>query len=193
MLYEGRSVSFANLGVCLLHEEMLDKQGKEVTTSLTLIDLHDISRCAKTYGLGRAYIAHPASAIQKLAGLLTNHWQTGYGSRYNPDRKAAIDNLSVVSHLEDAVSDFAARIGKPVKLIATSAKAAEDRLSFEEARSLLKQSETGYLLLFGTGWGMSEALMSKTDYVLAPVSSPTGYNHLSVRTACAIILDRLCG
>ena len=50
-----------------------------------------------------------------------------------------------------------------------------------------------YLLMFGTGWGMSEELLERSDYFLEPVSGPTDYNHLSVRSACAVILDRLLG
>jgi hypothetical protein len=31
------------------------------------------------------------------------------------------------------------------------------------------------------------------DYTLKPIYGPVDYNHLSVRAACAIILDRLRG
>jgi hypothetical protein len=49
------------------------------------------------------------------------------------------------------------------------------------------------VLVFGTAWGLSEALMETADYILVPVSGPEDYNHLSVRSAAAIILDRLMG
>ncbi|MGD9074482.1 MAG: RNA methyltransferase [Desulfobacteraceae bacterium] len=35
--------------------------------------------------------------------------------------------------------------------------------------------------------------MSRADHILDPVEGVTDYNHLSVRTAAAIILDRLAG
>jgi hypothetical protein len=49
------------------------------------------------------------------------------------------------------------------------------------------------LLIFGTAWGLSPALLETADFVLAPIEGPTDYNHLSVRSAAAIILDRLLG
>ena len=50
-----------------------------------------------------------------------------------------------------------------------------------------------HLLVFGTAWGLAETFISEADYILAPITGPTDYNHLSVRTAAGIILDRLLG
>ncbi len=50
-----------------------------------------------------------------------------------------------------------------------------------------------HLLVFGTAWGLAEPFISKADYVLEPISGASDYNHLSVRTAAGIILDRLLG
>jgi hypothetical protein len=184
----------APFAVCLLHEGMLNKNGKDVTTSLTLIDLHDISRSAKTYGLIQSYVAHPAILLRRLAGMLTNHWQYGYGSTYNPDRKAALDNLTVCENLEQILNDLKVKSGKPPKLIATSAKEGAGRITFAECKTILQEDqENSYLLMLGTGWGMTDQLLEKADYFLEPVRGPTPYNHLSVRSACAIILDRIFG
>jgi hypothetical protein len=49
------------------------------------------------------------------------------------------------------------------------------------------------LLLFGTAWGLVDQVFDKADYLLDPVEGYTNYNHLSVRSAAAIILDRLAG
>jgi hypothetical protein len=35
--------------------------------------------------------------------------------------------------------------------------------------------------------------MEQADYILEPIYGPGEYNHLSVRSAVAIILDRLLG
>lgn len=48
-----------------------------------------------------------------------------------------------------------------------------------------------YLILLGTGWGMPPELVESCDYILEPILGPGDYNHLSVRNAAAIILDRL--
>ena len=50
-----------------------------------------------------------------------------------------------------------------------------------------------YLLLFGTGWGLTEEVMNSSKYILEPIRGNTKYNHLSVRSAVSIILDRLLG
>ena len=50
-----------------------------------------------------------------------------------------------------------------------------------------------YVLIFGTAWGLTEEFISKADYVLEPIVGKTDYNHLSVRSAAAIIFDRLLG
>jgi hypothetical protein len=47
------------------------------------------------------------------------------------------------------------------------------------------------LLLFGTGWGLADEVLEAADALLPPLAGPSGYNHLSVRAAAAIVLDRL--
>jgi hypothetical protein len=49
------------------------------------------------------------------------------------------------------------------------------------------------LLLFGTGWGLSDSLTNEADFKLEPIFGKAldGYNHLSVRSAVAIYCDRL--
>jgi len=60
-------------------------------------------------------------------------------------------------------------------------------------RKLLHCGDKPLLLLFGTGFGMEQETMNSFDYVLEPVYGPCDYNHLCVRSAAAIILDRLAG
>ncbi|MCI5066730.1 RNA methyltransferase [bacterium] len=180
------------LAVALLHEGMVDKRGNSVTTSLTLIDLHDISRSAKTYDLFHTYVAHPSPALHELASRLTSHWQEGGGAEYNPDRKAALDNMSTVRSFDEILTDLKERTGKTAQLVATSAKPGGDRLSFRTLREWLHTDDNLYLLMLGTGWGMGDALLDRADHFLDPIDGPGPYNHLSVRSACAIMLDRLC-
>ena len=181
------------LAVCLLHEGMIDKAGNEVTTSLTLIDIHDISRSAKTYGLIHAYIAHPSLALHQLAMRLTSHWKEGYGSTYNPDRKSALDNMTALYTLEEIIDDLEKQTGKKPILVATSAKGGGGRTSYSQLKQSLHSDDNVYLLMLGTGWGMGDALLERAELFLEPIYGPGDYNHLSVRSACAIMLDRLMG
>ena len=52
------------------------------------------------------------------------------------------------------------------------------------------------LIVLGTGWGIAEPFFKEVHTFLGPVYGPLGsegYNHLSVRAAGAVILDRLFG
>lgn len=179
-----------DLSVVLLHDEMVDKQDKLVTASLTLIDIHDIARSSATYAAKALYIAHSAPTIRKLARSLKSHWEEGFGSTYNPNRKVAIEHVRIVSSLDEAIADIDTRAGKLPKLIATSARPGGKRVTFAQTRELLALGDP-YLLMLGTGWGMSSQLLERADLFLEPINGPGEYNHLSVRSACAIMLDRL--
>ena len=186
-------MSTPNLNVILLHDRMVDKQGKLITASLTLIDVHDIARSARTYGLRTAFMAHPAPTLRKLARTLKNHWEAGFGATYNPNRKEALSGVEIVSDLDEAIQQIELRDGKLPKLVATSAKPGGERIDFAMMRGMLESNDDPYLLMLGTGHGMSDELLARADYFLTPINGPTPYNHLSVRSACAIMLDRLRG
>jgi hypothetical protein len=95
--------------------------------------------------------------------------------------------------LDEVLMQIELRTGKLPKIIATSARDGADRIGYKEMREEIEGSDESYLVIFGTGWGMGPELMTRADYTLRPLYGPTEYNHLSVRAACAIILDRLCG
>lgn len=180
----------SDLNVILLHADMVNKQNQLVTTSVTLIDVHDIARSCRTFGVTNFFVAHPSLAIRKLVRTLKAHWQDGFGSTYNPNRKDAISTVEIVADLDEAIQKIDLRAGKLPKLIATSAKPGAERTSFGAMTNKL-QDQQPYLLMLGTGWGMSDPLLARSDYFLEPINGPGDYNHLSVRSACAIMLDRL--
>jgi hypothetical protein len=179
--------------VALLHDQMHDKSGAIVTTSLTMIDVHDISRSARTFGVARTFIVHPSPTIRKLARTLQRHWEEGFGATYNPNRKEALEYISIVTELDEAIASIERTTGKRPIIIATSAKEGGTRVSFETTREMLLTTDNCYLMMLGTGWGMSESLLARADIFLEPVRGGGEYNHLSVRSACAIMLDRLFG
>ncbi len=45
----------------------------------------------------------------------------------------------------------------------------------------------------GTGWGLSDEIFAASGMTLEPIKGCGDYNHLSVRSATAIMLDRLLG
>ena len=182
-----------DLNVVLLHEGMVDKQGASITSSLTMIDVHDFARSSRTYGAVNCFIAHPSPTLRKLARTLKQHWEEGLGATYNPNRKDALGVIEIVSTLDEAIAAIDQRTGKLPILVATSARPGPNRVSYRSLRAKLPTLDRPVLMMFGTGWGMDDALLARAELFLEPILGPTPYNHLSVRSACAISLDRLVG
>jgi len=183
----------APIFVALLHENMVDKTGKEVTTSLTLNDVQDLARSCKTYGVQTLYIVHPAAAMRKLAKRLMTHWISGYGSTYNEDRKNAIASVEIVSSLDEVIMSIETQTKSLPHLVATSAHEGPSRTPFKTFSQSIQSSKESFLIMLGTGWGMNTNLLERAETTLEPINGPTPYNHLSVRSACAIILDKILG
>jgi tRNA (guanine37-N1)-methyltransferase len=183
----------ASVYVALLHYPVYDKNGQVVTTAVTNMDIHDIARSGRTYGIRGFYVVTPVKALQKLALKIIDHWQVGYGSQYNVTRKDALALARIRDTLDDVMIDIERETGDKPTLVATSARPIAKRTSFASLREMLKERTQPLLILFGTGWGLTETIFSQSDYVLDAIEGPADYNHLSVRSAAAIVLDRLLG
>ena len=182
-----------NLAIALLHYPVYNKHREIVTTALTNLDQHDIARSSKTFGLDRFYIVTPSIDQRKLAERISGHWREGWGAEYNPDRREALGIVRVCHTLADAVSDFQADFSKPVRTAVTGATSRQGSIELSTFRRLLEERDQPYLLLLGTGWGLTEECFSEADIVLESIAGNGTYNHLSVRSAAAIMLDRLRG
>ncbi len=182
-----------NLAFALVHYPVYNKHHEVVTSALTNLDQHDIARSSKTFGLERFYIVTPSEEQQKLAERISGHWQQGWGANYNPDRRQALDIVRVTPSVAAAVSDFQLGFSKPVKVAVTGAARRPGSTSLFTFRGLLKESDQPYLLLLGTGWGLTDECFAAADLILDPLAGFGSYNHLSVRSAAAIMLDRLRG
>jgi hypothetical protein len=179
------------LAAALVHHPVVDRQGVTVTTAITNLDLHDIARSSRTYGLTDFFVVHPIAAQRELAERVREHWMTGSGSRRIPDRTPALEILRIVVSLEQAIAE----LGGDVEIWTTSARVRPSSISHENARAALESEGRPVLLVFGTGWGLAEAVHERSHAHLLPIQSAVsgGYNHLSVRAAAAILFDRLRG
>ena len=181
----------AGIHIALMHYPVYDQHERVVATALTTLDIHDLARLAKTYGIKGFYIVTPLRSQQALANRLIAHWVTGWGARYNPTRQEALALVKMADDLESVAQEIEREEGQRAMTVATAARRHPLARPFKEVAELLrKKGNTPYLLLFGTGWGMTKELIEQCNYVLEPIEG-NGYNHLSVRTAAAIILDRL--
>jgi hypothetical protein len=183
----------APLYVALLHHPVMDRHGRIVTTSITNMDVHDIARAARTYGVRRFFVVHPVPGLRALAERIVEHWQSGHGSRYNPSRHQAISLACVVSDLDRAIAAAEQDSGQMPYLVATSARDAEGAVRFAELRRRLREDPTPCMLLLGTGYGLADPVFARCDLRLEAIRGAADYNHLSVRAAAAIMLDRLIG
>ncbi len=181
----------SNLAVALLHHPVYNKHRQVVTTAFTNLDIHDIARTARTFGLSRYYLVTPSLEQQQLLQRVVNHWDNGWGATYNPDRREALSIVKVAANLAAAVTHLQQESGRRPVTIATGAAERPGSLSFQKVRERLKQSDEQFLLLLGTGWGLTDELFEQVDCILEPIRGPGEYNHLPVRSALAIMLDRL--
>ncbi len=182
----------AKLYIGLLHYPIYNKNMQVISTSITNLDIHDIARTSCTYNVKKYYVVHPLETQRKLIGDILEYWQDGYGASYNPDRKEAFSRVKLIDSLQSTIEEITAQEGCPPKIITTDARIYPNTVSYNEMRDKISEG-TPYLLLFGTGWGIEKETMMQTDYILEPIYGAGEYNHLSVRSAVAIILDRLMG
>jgi hypothetical protein len=179
------------LSLALVHYPVVDRDGNIYTTAITNMDVHDIARSAKTFGLDNYYLVTPITAQQELAKTIAGFWTDGTGKLKNFDRSSAMELVSVNNDLDSVVEQELLLTGAMPFIIATSAKPSlEKTATYEEAQKLIK-SHKSTLLVFGTGHGLAKTVLDRADVVLTPIYGVDDYNHLSVRSAVAIILDRL--
>ena len=178
------------LFVILVHYPVLNSQGKITAVSLTNLDIHDIARVSCSYALGGYYISTPLKDQQVLAQRLLDHWRKGPGREANPDRAQAVDRVHLVADIEQALDDIGSKCGQEPYLVATSAREAGG-MPPATVRNWLE--ERPVVLLLGTGHGLAPELLQKSDDVLRSIRFLDAYNHLSVRTAAAVTIDRILG
>jgi hypothetical protein len=218
----------AGLFVALVHFPVTDRNGRIVTSAITSLDLHDIARSSRTFGVNAFFVVHPIPDQRTFAASVIDHWQTRYGRQFDSRRREALDLIRVVPNLDEAIVEIEGMEGARPTIVYTSARALAEsegpreappafanaatptpaessqepgcttsrtaRLGYADLRARLERSDKPpVLLLFGTGFGMAPAVLERADFALPPVFGPGEYNHLSVRAAAGIILDRLRG
>ncbi|MBS3780326.1 MAG: tRNA (guanosine(37)-N1)-methyltransferase TrmD [Desulfovermiculus sp.] len=179
-----------NLYVALLHWPVMNKQGQITSVSLTNLDIHDIARVCHSYGLGGYYLTTPLQDQQALAARLLAHWRTGQGRAANPDRTSAVQGVKIAADVDQVVEQIEEHTGMAPRIVATSARA-EGEVPCSSVRGLLEKQPV--LLLLGTGSGLAPQILTRAEDILRPIRCFDTYNHLSVRSAAAILIDRILG
>lgn len=177
-----------HLDVALMHYPVVNRNREIIGSAVTNLDLHDIARAGRTYGVGTYWVVTPYPQQQDLAAGIIGHWTEGYGGTVNPDRAVALSIIRIKSSLDGVLAQY----DRKPTIIATSAAQQEKTISYAGLRSELQQ-KTPVLLLLGTAWGLAPEIMDQADAVLPPIIGLGEFNHLSVRSAASIMLDRLMG
>ncbi|MEA2013827.1 MAG: RNA methyltransferase [Thermodesulfobacteriota bacterium] len=182
---------YKDIYIALLHYPVYNKRGATVTAAVTNLDIHDISRAAKTYGVRGFYIVTPLKQQRSFVERILHHWQKGYGAIYNPFRTQAFDIIRLESTLDDTIKSLSRETGRKVNVVITSATSRGKLMTCIELKEKISESGETFLIIFGTGWGVTEEVIAKADFFVEPIRGDSDYNHLSVRSAVAITLDRL--
>ena len=179
--------------VMLVHHPVLNKDGKTVTSAVTGLDLHDISRSCMTYGINKFIVVTPLKSQQEMVCKIVNHWEKA-PEGLNPMRSEALSLLKAFDSIEDCLAWIEKKEKKKPLTVATTAKKRAGALPVFELKRILLERDLPVCILFGTSWGLADEVFSGVDVVLSPILGGKGdYNHLSVRSAVAILLDRLFG
>jgi tRNA (guanine37-N1)-methyltransferase len=184
----------ARTSIALVHHPVLDRTGARVTTAVTNLDLHDIARSAATYGLAGYHVVTPVESQREKADHIATLWQ----EEQKEWRAKALRLCTTVAAVDDSIALLTRQYGVAPVVAATSADPARftfaTRVTPEAlVRELQESPGVPLLVLFGTGWGLADAELTQVSRIITPISGRPAWNHLSVRSAVAILLDRLFG
>jgi len=179
------------LYIALLHYPVYNKVGKIVTTSIANMDIHDIARVSRTYGVQNFFVVNPLSVQRDLACEIINHWRQGYGAVFNPSRREAFGLVRLKANMDEVQAEIIEQTGLPPQIIVTGANFRDRLLTCTDLKKMIRNNNLPYLLIFGTGSGIAYEIVNSADYRLEPVRGNGDYNHLAVRSAIAIIIDRI--
>lgn len=183
----------ANLYLGLVHYPIYNKRMQVIAGAVTNFDIHDIARTCRTYDVKTYYIVHPLEVQRDIIEKIISYWQEGYGKKYNPDRAEALSRVCWQPDIAAVKADIEAKEGIEPLIVTTDARIYPNTVSWSFMREQLHEGDKPILLLLGTGFGIEAETMKSFDYILEPIYGACDYNHLCVRSAAAIMLDRLAG
>jgi len=198
------------LYVVLLHYPMENRAGETVATAVTNLDIHDIARTSRTYGVVNYFIVTPVESQHEIVGRILSYWKRSANEEYHPNRSSAVSLVTLAKTFDSVLQTVRAKhTGTEPEVILTDAResvaSSLKSISYSELRDELYLGgrdgsyapDSPVILVFGTGWGTASCFYPVVSRVLVPIYglrtnlSDEEYNHLSVRSAVAIILDRL--
>ena len=177
-----------------VHYPVLDKRGEKSSTAITGMDIHDIARACRTYGIKKYLLVTPLAQQREMAKRIIGHWTEGWGSTYNPDRKEAFSTIKIFASVPKALAWVKEKEKREPYKIATTAKSQQEATHWLTLKREIMLGDRSPVFIFGTGWGLHDEVLQASDAVMTPITGGTdNWNHLSVRSAVSITLDRFFG
>ena len=181
----------------LMHTNVLLPHEQIGNTSVTSLDVHDIARSVATYGLENYFIVTPLVDQQKIVQTLLDFWASPEGADYNIKRHEALAKVIIASSLEEVREHISQKEHSNPLLIGSSARASEyfrhsNAITFYD-QSKVWAHDQPVLFVLGTGRGLSPSILEHCDFMVPPIKGYTSFNHLSVRSAAAVVFDRWLG
>ncbi len=173
----------------LVHYPVLNKAQERVSASISNLDIHDVARAAKTYGAKSYYIIHSEPGQKKLLDTIKAFWENPE-LPYNPMRSEALEIIKQCDTIEDTINEITTQEAMRPVIVTTTARKMPEQIPFGYLR-ILRQSRRPVLILFGTGYGLCDEVHHLADHILEPILGDGVYNHLSVRSAVSVVLDRI--
>jgi tRNA (guanine37-N1)-methyltransferase len=184
----------ARTHLALVHHPVVDRAGTVITTALTNFDIHDLARSSMTYGLAALHLITPVTSQRDKAEHIARLWM---GDDQGEHRARALELVRTADAIETVIASLAAEYGQAPTVVATSAKAtsfpAAPRRTPDELVAEHALDPSPLLILLGSGWGLADSLIPSVSRILTPIEGASDWNHLSVRSAGAVLLDRLFG
>jgi tRNA (guanine37-N1)-methyltransferase len=184
----------ARTHLALVHHPVVDRVGTVITTALTNFDIHDLARSSMTYGLAALHLITPVTSQRDKADHIARLWM---GDDQGEHRARALELVRTADSIETVIAALTAEYGRPPVVVATSAKASSfPELPRRHPTDLVAEASNDpspVLVLLGSGWGLADQLIPSVSRVLTPIEGASDWNHLSVRSAGAVLLDRLFG
>ena len=180
------------ISIALLHSLVKTRDGNAGHTSVTNLDVHDIARLGRTFGIGAFYVVTEVPSQQAHAARIVDHWISGHGAVYNPHRMEALKIVSIVDNLEAVRKQETDRTGTIPALVGTAARKISNKIiDYADVYDRMLCAGSPVVLVFGTGSGLHEEAVRECDAFLKPITGIGDYNHLSVRSAATITIDRI--
>lgn len=177
-----------------VHYPVLDKHGEKSSTAITGMDIHDIARACRTYGIKKYLLVTPLAQQRDMAKKIVTHWTQGWGASYNPDRCEAFSRVKICASVAKALAWVREREKTEPFKIATTARHRDGAVHWLSLKREILMKDLSPVFIFGTGWGLHDEVLDASDAIMTSITGGSdGWNHLSVRSAVSITLDRFFG